>query len=604
MSCCDESPTSLSGDRRVLLAGQPNSGKTSVFNALTGARQRVGNWPGVTVERKEGRCAVGESELVIVDLPGSYSLEPYSLEERVTRDALAAEPDAVVINVVDATRLERQLPLTLQMIAAGNPLVVALTMNDELAAEGRSIDAESLGRELGAAVVKVDGRRGAGARELAKAAFLATKPQPSTATGMAAAGSFEERHRHSRALSHTVMPAPSTAGAPRGGLAGRADALALHPVAGPLLFLAVIFAMFQLTFSLGGLLGSLLDSLMASLDAAAATLTIPLLASFVRGALLGGVGNVVSLVPFVFIMFLILSFLEDSGYMARAAFATDAFMHRVGLHGKAFIPLVMGFGCNVPAIMAARTLESPRDRLRVMLMVPFTSCSARLPVYVLIAGAFFGRRAGFVVFGLYVAGILAGIGTAMVSAKVMSVGRGVGLIMELPPYRLPLPKSLLLTAWQRTKEYLAKAGSIILLASAFLWLLSAMPLGSSAADSLLGKIGHFISPVFAPLGFDWRMVIGLASGFVAKEVVISTLGVLAPAGSSLSAALPGMMGPGAALAYLVFILLYTPCLATIAVMRSESGSRKWTTISVAWGITLAYCSAFVVRLAAALLGLA
>jgi len=603
MSCCGESPSTLLGDRRVLLAGQPNSGKTSVFNALTGSRQRVGNWPGVTVERKEGRCAVGEGELVIVDLPGAYSLEPYSLEERVTRDALAAEPDSVVINVVDATRLDRQLPLTLQMIRQGNPLVVALTMNDELAAEGRSIDAEALGRELGVAVVKVDGRRGAGARELARAAVRAARPRPSTATGTAAAGNFEERHRHSRNLSRSVAPAPISPPAPQGGIARRADALALHPLAGPLCFLIVVFAMFQLTFSLGGLAGSVLESLMAALDRAASAIALPLLASFVRGALIGGVGNVVSLVPFVFIMFLILSFLEDSGYMARAAYATDAFMRRVGLHGKAFIPLVMGFGCNVPAIMAARTLESPRDRLRVMLMVPFTSCSARLPVYVLIAGAFFGPRAGLVVFALYLAGILAGIGTAMVSAKVMPAQESVGLMMELPPYRLPLPKSLLLTAWQRTKEYLGKAGSIILLASASLWILSALPLGASAADSLLGRIGRFAAPVFAPLGFDWRMVIGLASGFVAKEVVVSTLGVLAPTGTSLSAALPGMMGPGAALAFLVFILLYTPCLATVAVMRSESGSRKWTTVSVLWGLALAYCSALVVRLAASLFGL-
>lgn len=388
------------------------------------------------------------------------------------------------------------------------------------------------------------------------------------------------------------------------GLGEQIDRLALSPWAGPVFFLAVVFAMFETTFGLGNLLVGVLRQGLDALAGLAARIPWALPASFVEGALIGGVGNVLLLVPYVFLMFFILSLLEDSGYMARAVYATDALMRRIGLNGKAFIPLVMGFGCNVPAIMAIRTIESPRDRLRTTLMVPFTSCSARLPVYVVVAGAFFGAKAGIVIFSLYIAGMIAGVATAALSSRFIPPEKGSGLVMELPPYRLPLLRNLLRATWNRTKGYLTKAGTIILAASATLWLLSSLPWGRGIEASVIGLAGRFVAPVFAPLGFDWRVTLGLISGVVAKEVVISTLGLLSGPATSLTAALPTMIGPATALAFLVFILLYTPCLATLAVMRSETGSRKWTAISLVWSLVLAYASAFVVRLVAMALGLA
>lgn len=610
MSCCEEAPETLAAEARILLAGQPNCGKTSVFNALTGAGQRVGNWPGVTVERKEGRSRHGPAGTVIVDIPGTYSLESASLDEAVARDALASFPEAVIVNVVDSSLLERQLALTLELLSLGRPMVIALTMTDELAAADREVDCAALSEALCLPVIVVDGRTGAGAAKLVDAALAESGRAPRA--GAAETLSLRERAGEARRIAAAVTIercAPPSSKAKTGGgvgkrIAARVDRAALSPVAGPLAFLAVVFLMFEATFGLGSLVIGLMEGGLDALSTLAAAIPFAPAASFVQGALLGGVGNVILLVPYVFFMFLFLSFLEDSGYMARAVFATDALMRRIGLNGKAFIPLVMGFGCNVPAIMAIRTIESPRDRLRATLMVPFTSCSARLPVYVVVAGAFFGAQAGIVIFSLYVAGMAAGVLTAALSSRLIPPESGSGLVMEMPPFRLPLARNLLLATWNRTKDYLTKAGTVILAASAILWLLSSLPWGKSAADSLIGLAGRAIAPVFAPLGFDWRIAVGLISGFAAKEIVISTLGLLSGPATSLSEALPSMMGPATALAFLVFTLLYTPCLATLAVMRSETGSRKWTAVSVGWGLLLAYASAFAVRGIAIAAGLA
>jgi ferrous iron transport protein B len=617
MKCCEDSGPALSGDLTILLAGQPNAGKTSVFNALTGASQRVGNWPGVTVERKEGQCRFGPPGTVVIDIPGTYSLESASLDEAVARDAIAAFPGALIVNVLDATMLERQLMLSLELLALGRPMVIALTMSDELERDGRSIDRDALAERLGHPVLAIDGRTGKGAAELVVAALSEARAGSGTAglgSGIAVPDPMVDpmpdpmaRSAEAKKIAESVVQETCATDSPPKGkrrIAAAIDGLVLNPVAGPLVFLAVVFAMFEATFGLGGLVVDLFQGGLDWLGSLARAIPLPIAASFVEGALVQGVGNVLLLVPYVFFMFLFLSFLEDSGYMARAVYATDALMRKIGLNGKAFIPLIMGFGCNVPAIMAIRTIESPRDRLRTTLMVPFTSCSARLPVYVVIAGAFFGKWAALVIFGLYLAGMLAGIFTAALSSKFIPPEKGSGLIMEIPPYRMPLPRNLLLATWNRTKGYLAKAGTVILAASGILWLLSYLPLGSGPDSSLIALIGKFVAPVFKPLGFDWRLTVGLLSGVAAKEVVISTLALLAGPGASLEAALPAIMGPATALAFLVFVLLYTPCLATLAVMKSETGSRKWTAISLGWSLFLAYAVSFLVRLAAMGLGAA
>ena len=298
------------------------------------------------------------------------------------------------------------------------------------------------------------------------------------------------------------------------------------------------------------------------------------------------------LTPYIFIMFFLLSFLEDSGYMARIAFVTDHWMHALGLHGRAFIPLVMGFGCNVPALMAVRTLDNERDRIKASLMIPFMSCSARLPVYVLFAGAFFGKQAGLVVFSLYLAGIVAALLTGWILSKTLIREKSEGVIMELPPYRMPLVKNMLLSSWTRTKSYIQKAGTVILLLSAVLWVLSYFP--QPGDGSILSYAGRGLAWLFKPLDFDWRMTVGLIAGFVAKEVVISTLGILYAGGASLQTLLPSVMSAPVALGYLVFIVLYTPCAATLAVMRSETGKARWVALSVVWGLALAWVSAFFV----------
>ncbi len=613
MSCCDTDSQILEAEDRILLAGQPNAGKTSVFNALTGGSQRVGNWPGVTVERKEASCRFAKKGTTVVDIPGTYSLESTSPDEVVARDALAAFPQAVIINIVDATLLKRQLTLTLELLALRRPMVIALTMLDELAKSQIEVDLDGLSKALGVPVLAMDGRTGRGAAEVVKAAVssLASRaPSGLPPAFSGGSGSDEARADRSRAAgaiardnSQDNRGKTDRAEKSRGGVAVFLDRMALSPLAGPLVFLTVVFAMFEITFGLGSVFVGLFQRGLDGLGDLAKAIPQAMVASFVKGALLGGVGNVLLLVPYVFFMFLILSFLEDSGYMARAVFATDALMRRIGLNGKAFIPLIMGFGCNVPAIMAIRTIESPRDRLRTTLMVPFTSCSARLPVYVVVAGAFFGRMAGLVIFSLYLSGMIAGILTAALSSRFIAPEKGGGLVMEIPPYRFPLARNLLREAWNRTRGYLAKAGTLIFAASAILWLLMNLPLGTTPEASIIGLFGHFIAPVFAPLGFDWRLTVGLISGIAAKEVLISTLGLLAGQGAPLAAALPGMMGSATALAFLVFTLLYTPCLATLAVMKSETGSRKWTTISLLWSLILAYSASLVARLIGLSLGL-
>lgn len=657
-----------SASAALVIAGQPNCGKTSIFNALTGSHQYVGNWPGVTVEKKEGKLSSGEREISVTDLPGCYALTPFTLEEGVSRAFLLEGDYDLILNVIDGTQLERQLYLTIQILSLKRPTILVINMMDEVSESGKKIDTERLSWLLGIPVIPVVARTGEGMEEL-KSLIVQLIKNPALApqkweTGDAFYATVLSAARYLRGLhfpefkalkylehdeetekeietalpealplvikirdemeqktrrlgglaasdwihgvsrgiqAEVVSTVPRPESRKKRILAG-IDKAALGRFSGVPLFFLVLFLMFQATFIMGDLIIGLLEFGLDAVTGLFEGMSSSLLSSFLSDGVLGGVGNVLLLTPYVGIMFLLLSFLEDSGYMARAAFVMDRFMHKLGLHGKAFIPLVMGFGCNVPAIMAARTLETQNERLKTILMVPFMSCSARLPVYVVFAGAFFGRRAGLVVFSLYLAGILAGILTGLLLSKTYLRDSSEGLIMELPPYRLPLLKSLLINTWNKTKGYIEKAGTLILVVSVVLWGISYFPSGVEfgGPESIIGRIGRFLQPVFAPLGFDFRMTAALISGFVAKEVVISTLGILLTAGENLHAALQAIMTAPVALAYLVFILLYTPCLATVAVMRSETGSAKWTAISVGYGLIVAWISAFLVKAIASL----
>ncbi|HOI57859.1 MAG: ferrous iron transport protein B [Methanoculleus sp.] len=659
---------------RVALAGNPNVGKTTLFNALTGSRQHVGNWPGVTVEKKTGRINRSGHAIEVIDLPGTYSLTACSADEVVARDYILEERPDVVVQVVDATNLERNLYLTTQIAELGVPVVIALNMADAAEAGGCAIDRERLSALLAIPVVRTVGIRGEGLDDLLDAAVREAETPPhhehtvgyrndveamiaSLVGVLEADKDLAERYplrwlaarllegdenalakvRESpvsprvQALLSTidpdeceaamadrrydviaaVLPQVRTAGARGMNVSEMVDRVVTDRYLGIPIFLALMWGTFELTFAVAAPFVALIEAGLARLSAAVAGSIGPAwLASLVGDGIIGGVGSVLVFVPNIFILFLILSFLEDTGYLARAAFIMDRLMYAIGLPGKAFIPMLIGFGCNVPGIMAARTIEGERDRLITILVNPFISCSARLPVYILFAGAFFGAAAGVVVFLLYVLGIAAAIGSAKLFRHTILPGESSPFIMEMPPYRLPTAGTSLLHTWSRGVMYVRKAGTIILAGALVLWCLASFPFGVEygSSASLAGALGHLLEPLVAPLGFDWKIAVALLFGFVAKEVVVGSLGVLYGAGEegdALSTAFladPGLSA-ATALALMVFVLLYTPCLATIATIRKETGSWKWAGFSVAYGLVLAWLLALIVgRIAPSFIG--
>ena len=650
---------------RIALAGNPNVGKTTLFNALTGSRQHVGNWPGVTVEKKTGRINRSGHAIEVIDLPGTYSLTACSADEVVARDYILEERPDVVVQVVDATNLERNLYLTTQIAELGVPVVIALNMADAAEAGGCAIDRERLSALLAIPVVRTVGIRGEGLDDLLDAAVREAETSPyhehtvgygndveatiASLVGVLAADSdLAERYplrwlaarllegdenalakvkespvssRVQDILSGTdldeyeaamadrrydviaaVLPQVRTAGARSMNVSEMIDRVVTDRYLGIPIFLALMWGTFELTFAIAAPFVALIEEGLAWLSAAVAGSIGPAwLASLVGDGIIGGVGSVLVFVPNIFILFLILSFLEDTGYLARAAFIMDRLMYAIGLPGKAFIPMLIGFGCNVPGIMAARTIEGERDRLITILVNPFISCSARLPVYILFAGAFFGAAAGVVVFLLYVLGIAAAIGSAKLFRHTILPGESSPFIMEMPPYRLPTVWTSLLHMWSRGAMYVRKAGTIVFAGALVVWCLASFPFGVEygSSASLAGALGHLLAPLVAPLGFDWKIAVALLFGFVAKEVVVGSLGVLygtGEEGDALSMALLADPGLSAvtALALMVFVLLYTPCLATIATIRKETGSWRWTGFSVAYGLVLAWLLALIV----------
>lgn len=685
----------------IALVGNPNSGKTSLFNALSGGHEHVGNYSGVTVGAKSGTCHYKGYKINITDLPGTYALSAYTPEEMYVRHHLMQEMPDVVINAVVASNIERNLFLTTELIDLNPKMVVALNMYDELESSGAKLNYEQLGKMIGVPMVPVVARNGKGLNDLLDEVILTFENEnpkvrhihiqysSSIETEVCSLASLMKQHaeelpkcfpprywsvkmlekdssveellskaehyqewsqkrdravaRIKTALGEDVESAVTNEkyGFIEGALAETytpsnkdnnrntsiIDRIVTHKYLGIPLFLLVMFVMFWSTFTLGAYpqewieagfswLGEMVGNMMSD---------GPLRDLIVDG-IIGGVGSVAVFLPNILILYLFISLMEDSGYMARAAFIMDKLMHLAGLHGKSFIPLVMGFGCNVPAIMATRTIESHSSRLITILINPFMSCSARLPVFILLAGTFFPEHAGLALFGIYLFGGVMAILTARVLRRFMFGADETPFVMELPPYRIPTINATLRHMWERSEQYLKKIGGLILVAAIVIWFLSYYPRTSYAVtdadvvenisvaqseNSYLGRIGKFCEPVMEPLGLDWRASVAMLSGAAAKEIVVSTLGVLYSVedaesdGASLSQHLlaSGNYSRAAALAMMIFVLLYFPCIATVSAIAQETGGWKWALFSVVYNTVLAWVVAFAAFHIGGLLGM-
>lgn len=712
----------------VAVAGNPNSGKSTLINAIAGTRLQVGNWPGVTVEKKEASFEHGGATFRLVDLPGTYSLSPYSQEEIVARDYLTRERPDVIVNVVDATNLERNLYLTVQLLELGIPVVMALNIYDEAEAKGYRIDVEGIEKMLGVRVVPTSATKKRGLDDLLKAVreageapfvhaparlhygedveaaaqvvaealersgaqladvyplrWLVLKLMEGDAQLLAetqvdrqalVAGALQHlksvhdedvealmadvRYSLAAGLTREVLRKPPL---PKKELTEKIDRVALNRFLGIPIFLAAMWIVFKLTFDLSAPFGDWIRAMSegpfkrwaaAILGAVGAPgWTV----SLVNDGIIAGVGFVLVFVPVIFAMLFFITFLEGSGYMARAAFVMDRAMHAIGLHGKSFIPMLLGFGCNVPGIYATRTLESRRDKALTALLVPLMSCGARLPVYVVFVSAFFPASSGTVIWSLYVSGIALAIVMGIVFKRTLFSGEAPAFIMELPPYRMPSLRSLLLHTWEKGKHFLVKAGTYILAVSIFVWFLLNLPWGvESKKDSYLGQAGQAIAPVLRPLGFGtWEAASSLLTGVIAKEIVVGTMGeiyapraeerketptlaedlkeiggsfgkavkesisnVVSTAGisslsteekaerSALKEEIRKAFTPLGAYAFMMFVLLYMPCMVVAIAMRQEFGSWKWFGVAVVYQTALAWGAAFLVYQCGRLLGL-
>ena len=668
---------------RVALVGNPNCGKTSLFNMASGSHEHVGNYSGVTVDAKEGTFEYGGYTFVIVDLPGTYSLSAYSPEELYVRQNLVEEVPDVVVNVIDSSNLQRNLYLTTQLIDMNLRVVMALNMYDELQAKGDRLDLTQLGYLLGMPVVPTVSRTGEGIDKLFDTIIqICEKSDPHLARHIhinhgaelehsidriklliqqntdirtkystrylaikylendkeiesvvealpnrdeIISARFEENKRIRALLGSGIESSivdakyafvqgalaetyePYKGKKKRNTLTDKIDAIVTNRWAAFPIFFLLLYIVFNATFVIGEYPMQWIEWIVSSFGAfVGSVMSDGWLKDLMVDGIIGGVGSVLVFLPNILILYLFISLLEDSGYMARGAFIMDKLMHKIGLHGKSFIPMIMGFGCNVPAIMATRTIESRKSRLITMLIIPMMSCAGRLPVFVLIAGAFFGRQAGGVLLGLYALGIL----LAMIAARVMSrffKDDDLPFVMELPPYRVPTAKSVFRHTWEKGRQYLQKMSGVILICSIVIWFLGYFP-NHNAYDSVkeqqehsfIGYVGKAMEPVLEPLGFDWRMGVGIVAGVGAKELVVSTLGVMyaddagdSVAETRLQRALVKSVTPASALAYMVFILLYFPCIATFVAIKNESGGWKWAIITAIYTIVLAWVAAFI-----------
>ena len=652
----------------LALAGNQNCGKTTLFNQLTGSNQHVGNFPGVTVDQKIGQVR-GQKGCSVVDLPGIYSLRPYTAEEIVTRDFILNQKPDGIINIVDATNLERNLYLTLQLLTLRVPTVLALNMMDELTGNGGSIDVQKMAQTLGVPVVPICAATADGVSELIDEAVRVAEgkilpqvydfcePGPVHRCIHAVCHQIEDHaqaagintrfaatwliegdsgiedalkldQNEKELIEHSVLQMEQERGLDRNAALAdmrysfieklvreavvkpresrqhrrsvQADKILTGKYTAIPIFIGVMFLIFFLTFHvIGAFLSDLLalgiDKLTALTDAALTAYGLnPVVQSLIIDGIFEGVGSVLSFLPVIVTLFFFLSILEDTGYMARVAFVMDKLLRRIGLSGKSIVPMLIGFGCTVPAVMATRTLPSERDRTMTILLTPFMSCSAKIPIYGFFSAAFFPEHAALVMIALYLFGILMGILAALVLEKTAFRGRPVPFVMELPNYRLPSVKSVALLLWEKAKDFLERAFTVIFLATIVIWFLQSfdtrLNVVTDSAGSLLAIIGQRIAPVFAPLGFaDWRCAAALISGFIAKESVVSTLEILL--GTS---ALGALFTTKSAVSFLVFTLLYTPCVAAIAAIRREVGSGFRAGVIALCQCCVAYLAAFAV----------
>ena len=637
MSSCCEPPALIPSPvppgpgafKTVVLIGPPNSGKSTLFNRLTGLRQKVANYPGVTVEQRMGLMAgVGREDLTLIDLPGIYSLTPYSEDARVSIDVLRGKmpgtpkPDAVIL-VLDSLHLTRQLMLAAPVLAVGLPTLVLLNMSDLMKQRGGKVDPLELARELAAPVALISASRGTG---LDAVSLFLNQPGNGTAAKpltLPVLGNAASAHTWAAQVSRrTGYRAPLSVEGTR-----KIDNILLHPVWGPLLFLAVVIGVFEVVFTVGQPLSDGFGDILARLgEFARPLLPVGWLQSLVLDGVWKGISSVLVFLPQILLLFLFIGVLEDSGYLARAALIADRVMRTIGLNGKAFIPLLSAYACAVPAIMATRTIENRRDRLATILVTPFMTCSARLPVYMLLIAAFIpnilylhgflGLRT-IVMLSLYVAGFAGAMATAWLLKSSILKSSETPFILELPQYRMPTLRSLSLRLVDRARVFLRQAGTIILCVTLALWVLAHLPImhiqgGSYAApelaESVIGRLGHFIEPAIAPLGFNWKIGIGLLSSVLAREVMVSTMGTLYGADSAtqsmhLQTALHHDMTLGGALALMIFFAFAMQCTSTMAVVRRETNSWKWPAVQFLYMLVLAWGSAFLVNhIVMALLG--
>ena len=655
------------------LAGNQNCGKTTLFNALTGSNQHVGNFPGVTVDQKAG--VIKGTDHQVVDLPGIYSIRPYTQEEIVTRDfILKSRPDAI-INIVDATNIERNLYLTLQLLTLQVPTVIALNMMDELVGNGGSVDVQKMSEALGVPVVPISAAKNQGITELVDTLIdtasrrVTPKVQDFCPEGpvhrcIHAVCHIIEDHaqriniarrfcamkliegeqdffdalelsqNEKELIEHTVIEMEHETGLDRNAALAdmrynfiekvcgecvvkakesrehrrsmQIDKVLTHRIFAIPLFIAIMGLVFFLTFNVVGaflsnVMSYAIDGLTLLADRALTAYGInPVVHSLVIDGIFAGVSSVVSFLPLIVTLFFFLSILEDSGYMARVAFVMDKLLRKIGLSGRSFVPMLVGFGCSVPAIMATRTLSSNRDRKMTILLTPFMSCSAKIPIYTLFAAAFFPGHELLVMLALYFGGILVGILVALVLKNTAFKGNPVPFVMELPNYRFPSAKSVVLLMWEKAKDFLTRAFTVIFMATVIIWFMQTfdtrLNVVENSADSILAALGRLVSPIFAPLGFgDWRMVTALVSGFTAKEAVVSTFGViLGVSTEQLGIALHSLFTTASAASFLAFCLLYTPCVAAVSTIKTELKSG-WKTVGIVFAQCLvAWLAAFMV----------
>lgn len=674
----------------VALVGNPNSGKTSIFNLASGAHEHVGNYSGVTVDSKEGKLYHNGYTFKLVDLPGTYSLAAYTPEELYVRRYVVTEQPDVIINVVAAPTLKRNLYLTTELIDMNIPMVMALNMYDELEESGREFDYDTLGKMMGIPMVPTVGKKGQGIPQLLNEVIKifesgdngSVRPDIPYGRVLEKSIAIMEREFNNKDISHLNLPVryisikllegdkevediikqqpghlkvlsrrdkerayierllredTETAftnaryGYVEGGLKETLseqthfsnktrilDAIVTNKYIGFPVFFLFMWVMFEATFKLGAYPQGWIESLVQVIgNWVRANMADGPLKDLIADGIIGGVGGVIVFLPNIVILYLFIAFMEDSGYMSRAAFIMDKVMHKMGLHGKSFIPLIMGFGCNIPAIMSTRTIESRSSRIITMLIVPFMSCSARLPVYLLLVGAFFSEYASIVLLGLYLVGIFIAVFTARMFRKTIFTKEDTPFVMELPPYRIPTIKSVFTHMWDRSNQYLKKMGGPILIASMIIWFLGYFPLDRGDAghpeskiehqeNSYIGKIGKSIEPIMKPLGFDWKISVSLLSGMAAKEIVISTMSVLYTGSSENQESLQDRLSsesyadgapvftPLVVIGFLLFVLLYFPCISTIAAIKEESGSWKWALFSIFYSTGLAWLIAFLV----------